>query len=196
MEGEFANASEIGSNLPNLTDLKNYLREEKPLYFQVLEQYLRNAANIINNLTAKFEMLHELLEREQEMERQRKNEERLALELIEQQQEGKDQEMMEPVPALEEEELAEWRQVPHEPSLNGGSVDVVPKAQGAVTECREVEEMREMAFQNRANPNSNATRPRGGTSESGGLPYAGSGRFAGTISRAAGCARNRSVHSD
>uniref|UniRef100_A0A1I7V6B0 Transposase n=1 Tax=Loa loa TaxID=7209 RepID=A0A1I7V6B0_LOALO len=46
MEGEFVNASGIGPNLPNLADLKKYLREEKPLYFQVLEQYLRNAANL------------------------------------------------------------------------------------------------------------------------------------------------------
>uniref|UniRef100_A0A1I7VER9 Phage protein n=1 Tax=Loa loa TaxID=7209 RepID=A0A1I7VER9_LOALO len=47
MEGEFVNASGIGPNLPNLADLKKYLREEKPLYFQVLEQYLRNAANLV-----------------------------------------------------------------------------------------------------------------------------------------------------
>uniref|UniRef100_A0A1I7V5S3 Zinc finger protein n=1 Tax=Loa loa TaxID=7209 RepID=A0A1I7V5S3_LOALO len=170
-----------------LADLKKYLREEKPLYFQVLEQYLRNAANVINNLTARLErsdhqddgeegaevpraglfrraspplrreqqeVLHELLEREQEMERQRENEERLALQLLEQQQENEDQEMMEPVSALVydeegEERLAEWRQVPHEPSPYGESVNMVPRAQAAVTERREMEEVREIVLRSR-----------------------------------------------
>uniref|UniRef100_A0A1I7VE82 Uncharacterized protein n=1 Tax=Loa loa TaxID=7209 RepID=A0A1I7VE82_LOALO len=58
---------------------------------------------------------------------------------------------------------------------------MVPRAQAAVTERREMEE----TFQDRASPGCNATRPRGGTSKSGGLPCAGSGRFAGTISRTA-----------
>ncbi|EFO14840.1 zinc finger protein [Loa loa] len=55
MQSEVANVCQIGPNLPNLADLKNFLREEKPLYFHVLEEYLRNAAHLINNLTARLE---------------------------------------------------------------------------------------------------------------------------------------------
>ncbi|EJD73539.1 hypothetical protein LOAG_19043 [Loa loa] len=43
-----------GPNLPTLADLKNHLREE-PLYLQVLENYLRNAAHLINDLRARLE---------------------------------------------------------------------------------------------------------------------------------------------
>uniref|UniRef100_A0A1I7W3P6 Uncharacterized protein n=1 Tax=Loa loa TaxID=7209 RepID=A0A1I7W3P6_LOALO len=43
-----------GPNLPTLADLKNHLREE-PLYLQVLEDYLRNAAHLINDLRARLE---------------------------------------------------------------------------------------------------------------------------------------------
>uniref|UniRef100_A0A1I7V5S1 ING domain-containing protein n=1 Tax=Loa loa TaxID=7209 RepID=A0A1I7V5S1_LOALO len=158
MEGEFVNASGIGPNLPNLADLKKYLREEKPLYFQVLEQYLRNAANVINNLTARLERSDHQDDGEEGAEVPRagsaprapgararngaaakKTKKRLALQLLEQQQENEDQEMMEPVSALVydeegEERLAEWRQVPHEPSPYGESVNMVPRAQAAVTE--------------------------------------------------------------
>uniref|UniRef100_A0A1I7VYK5 VPS37 C-terminal domain-containing protein n=1 Tax=Loa loa TaxID=7209 RepID=A0A1I7VYK5_LOALO len=43
-----------GPSLPTFADLKNHLREE-PLYLQVLEKYLRNTANLIEELRAKLE---------------------------------------------------------------------------------------------------------------------------------------------
>ncbi|VIO99081.1 Uncharacterized protein BM_BM18168 [Brugia malayi] len=43
-----------GPNLPTLVDLKNHLRNE-PLYFKVLEDHLRNAAGLINDLRARLE---------------------------------------------------------------------------------------------------------------------------------------------
>ncbi|EFO14675.1 zinc finger protein [Loa loa] len=43
-----------GPSLPTLADLKNHLREE-PLYLQVLEDYLLNAAHLINDLRARLE---------------------------------------------------------------------------------------------------------------------------------------------
>lgn len=40
----------FGPNSRTLVDLKRYLREERPLQFQVLENYLKNAANLIRFL--------------------------------------------------------------------------------------------------------------------------------------------------
>uniref|UniRef100_A0A915PJK7 Uncharacterized protein n=1 Tax=Setaria digitata TaxID=48799 RepID=A0A915PJK7_9BILA len=45
---------EAGPRLPTLADLKNHLRDE-PLYFQVLEDYLQNAAKLVEELRAKLE---------------------------------------------------------------------------------------------------------------------------------------------
>uniref|UniRef100_A0AAF5PS88 Zinc finger protein n=1 Tax=Wuchereria bancrofti TaxID=6293 RepID=A0AAF5PS88_WUCBA len=47
-------AKMYGPNLPTLVDLKNHLRDE-PLYLQVLEDYLQNAASLINGLRARLE---------------------------------------------------------------------------------------------------------------------------------------------
>uniref|UniRef100_A0A915PDG2 C2H2-type domain-containing protein n=1 Tax=Setaria digitata TaxID=48799 RepID=A0A915PDG2_9BILA len=44
----------VGPRLPTLADLKNHLREE-PLYYQVLEDYLQNAAKLVEDLRAKLE---------------------------------------------------------------------------------------------------------------------------------------------
>uniref|UniRef100_A0A1I7VTP3 Uncharacterized protein n=1 Tax=Loa loa TaxID=7209 RepID=A0A1I7VTP3_LOALO len=43
-----------GPSLPTFADLKNHLREE-PLHLQVLEKYLRNTANLIEELRAKLD---------------------------------------------------------------------------------------------------------------------------------------------
>uniref|UniRef100_A0A915Q4N4 NAB domain-containing protein n=1 Tax=Setaria digitata TaxID=48799 RepID=A0A915Q4N4_9BILA len=43
-----------GPKLPNMADLKDRLRSE-PQYYQVLENYLHNAAQIINGLRARLE---------------------------------------------------------------------------------------------------------------------------------------------
>ncbi|VIO95195.1 Uncharacterized protein BM_BM16945 [Brugia malayi] len=47
-------AKMYGPNLPTLVDLKNHLRDE-PLYLRALEDYLRKAASMINDLRARLE---------------------------------------------------------------------------------------------------------------------------------------------
>lgn len=37
-----------GPNLPTLADLKKFLRDEKPLFYHVLEEYLHNAATLVS----------------------------------------------------------------------------------------------------------------------------------------------------
>uniref|UniRef100_A0A1I7VCS5 C2H2-type domain-containing protein n=1 Tax=Loa loa TaxID=7209 RepID=A0A1I7VCS5_LOALO len=157
MEFTFENVDQIGPNLPNLGDLKNYLREEKPLYYQALEKYLRNAARLINDLRAKLERSeHEAHDGGRVEGTQPENEEDLVPHPLEQQQ-CEEQEMIEPVPALvhdeaeggEEDEIAEWSQVPHEPSLNEEVVNAVPRAPVVVRKRREVIAAREIVLRSR-----------------------------------------------
>uniref|UniRef100_A0A1I7V9Y4 DUF2382 domain-containing protein n=1 Tax=Loa loa TaxID=7209 RepID=A0A1I7V9Y4_LOALO len=157
MELNYENADQIGPNLPNLADLKKYLREEKPLYYQVLEEYLRRAAHLINELGAKLERSERQAHDEGKVgERQRENEEQLVLHLPEHQQ-CEEQEMIEPVPALvhdevegvEEDEATELRQVPHELFLNEEVIDAVPRAGLVVRRRREVTRTREIVLRSR-----------------------------------------------
>ncbi|EFO14162.1 zinc finger protein [Loa loa] len=157
MELNYENADQIGPNLPNLADLKKYLREEKPLYYQVLEEYLRRAAHLINELGAKLERSERQAHDEGKVgERQRENEEQLVLHLPEHQQ-CEEQEMIEPVPALvhdevegvEEDEATELRQVPHELFLNEEVIDAVPRAALVVRRRREVTRTREIVLRSR-----------------------------------------------
>ncbi|VDM10548.1 unnamed protein product, partial [Wuchereria bancrofti] len=120
-------AEAYGPNLPTFADLKNHLRKE-PLYFQVLEGYLRNTAKLIEELRAKLdnetievpradlricpspppsreqiEMFHQFMEIQRDLEREAENEDQIALHLLEQQQralELQQQQEEEPVPAL------------------------------------------------------------------------------------------------
>uniref|UniRef100_A0A1I7W464 C2H2-type domain-containing protein n=1 Tax=Loa loa TaxID=7209 RepID=A0A1I7W464_LOALO len=164
-----------GPSLPTLADLKNHLRKE-PLYFQALEGYLRNAANLINSLRARLErneheahedeaiqvpsaspspareqleISDELLEHEPEMEGEHENQERLVLHRL-QQQLHEEQEVVEPVPALvhdeEAEELVEWRQVSQEAPLNE---EVIPRAPTMVRRRRKIVRTREIVLRSR-----------------------------------------------
>lgn len=60
------------------------------------------------------------------------------------------QEMMEPVPALvddeQEEEVAEWRQVPHEPFHNEDGINAASRAPMMVAERREVKGTHEIVL--------------------------------------------------
>uniref|UniRef100_A0A1I7VEI5 C2H2-type domain-containing protein n=1 Tax=Loa loa TaxID=7209 RepID=A0A1I7VEI5_LOALO len=154
MEFNFEN---VGPNLPNLADLKKYLREEKPLYYQVLEEYLKNAARLINELGAKLERSERQAHDEGRVEeRQRDNEEQLVLHLPEQQQ-REEQEVIEPVPALvhdepegeEEDEVTDLRQLSHEPFLNEEVIDAVPRTPVVVRKRREIIAAREIVLRSR-----------------------------------------------
>uniref|UniRef100_A0A915PQ68 C2H2-type domain-containing protein n=1 Tax=Setaria digitata TaxID=48799 RepID=A0A915PQ68_9BILA len=185
---------EEGPRLPTLADLKKHLRGE-PLYYAVLEEYLRNAANLIENLRAKLEeserrnacdnesveipradlalraspppsreqleVFQELMEHQRELEREQENEEQLVLLYLQQQEQQpeypeENMEDEEPAAALidyggswEQEEMAEWRQVPlYEPFFNEETVNVVPRARPAVAE-RNNETVREIVLRSR-----------------------------------------------
>uniref|UniRef100_A0A1I7W1T1 C2H2-type domain-containing protein n=1 Tax=Loa loa TaxID=7209 RepID=A0A1I7W1T1_LOALO len=159
-----------GPSLPTLADLKNHLREE-PLYLQVLEDYLLNAAHLINDLRARLEgnelEAHEnigtvvvpradLVHRASPPPTQEQLE--LSRELLEHEREMEQdvkmrsgsQEMVEPVPALvqngEEEELAERRQVSQEALLND---EVIPRAPAMVRRRRKAIRTREIVLRSR-----------------------------------------------
>uniref|UniRef100_A0A915PKL9 C2H2-type domain-containing protein n=1 Tax=Setaria digitata TaxID=48799 RepID=A0A915PKL9_9BILA len=183
---------EEGPRLPTLVDLKNHLREE-PLYYEVLEKYLQNAANLIENLRARleesqrhargnevveipradlvvraspppsreqFEMFQEFMEHQRELDRQQENEDQIMLLLLQQQQEEPeypDENMEDEEPAVtlndheggwEQEEMAEWRQIPYEPFLDDGKGNVVSRARPTVTECND-ETVREIVLRSR-----------------------------------------------
>uniref|UniRef100_A0A1I7V7W1 GAE domain-containing protein n=1 Tax=Loa loa TaxID=7209 RepID=A0A1I7V7W1_LOALO len=151
-----------GPNLPTLADLKNHLREE-PLYLQVLENYLRNAAHLVFAVPRadlghrasppptqeQLELSRELLEHEREMEQEGEDEERLVFHSLQQQQ-HEEREMVEPVPVLvqneEEEELAERRQVSQEALLND---ELIPRAPSMVRRRRKVTRTREIVLRSR-----------------------------------------------
>uniref|UniRef100_A0A0R3RKC0 Elf4 domain-containing protein n=1 Tax=Elaeophora elaphi TaxID=1147741 RepID=A0A0R3RKC0_9BILA len=142
-----------GPNLPTLADLKVHLRSE-PLYLQVLENYLHNAANLINGLRARLERSEgeipnsELIrgptppsmEHERDLERDREDEGRLVL--------CEDQ----PVPSLvndmeemEEEEIAE-QEVLSEGFLTERTFVVSPRAPTPAPVRRDVEGVREIVL--------------------------------------------------
>ncbi|KAK6105812.1 hypothetical protein QQG55_21755 [Brugia pahangi] len=115
-----------GPSLLTLADLKNYLRTE-PLYFQVLENYLHNAANLINELRAKMER----------NERQT-HEEQVTLHLLERNQVETWQEKS--VPSLVDDDgnlEEEMEVVVSEPFLNEEVINVAPPA--TVSDRREIE---------------------------------------------------------
>lgn len=49
-----------GPNLPIFADLKDFLREEKPIQYKVLENYLRNAANLVRFFFFQFKFIYTL----------------------------------------------------------------------------------------------------------------------------------------
>ncbi|VDO07705.1 unnamed protein product, partial [Brugia timori] len=129
-----AHAEAYGPNLPTFADLKNHLRKE-PLYFQVLEGYLRNTAKLCD------------------LEREAENENQIALHLLEQQQQQALEQEEEPVLVLvdahesceEVEEMAEERQVSHDEE----GYDAVPRTSAEIPERSEAESICEIALRSR-----------------------------------------------
>ncbi|VIO93099.1 Uncharacterized protein BM_BM9136, partial [Brugia malayi] len=171
-----AHAEAYGPNLPTFADLKNHLRKE-PLYFQVLEGYLRNTAKLIEDLRAKLdnetnevptadlrirpstppsreqiETFHQSVEIQCDLEREAENEDQIALHLLEQQQQALEQEE-EPVLALVDahescEEVEEMAEE-RQVSHDEEGYDAVPRTSAEIPERSEAEGICEIALRSR-----------------------------------------------
>uniref|UniRef100_A0A915PK91 C2H2-type domain-containing protein n=1 Tax=Setaria digitata TaxID=48799 RepID=A0A915PK91_9BILA len=169
----------MGPKLPTLADLKEHLREE-PLYFQVLENYLRNTAQLVEDLRRRLRSnerdAHEEMEiaeaelivsaspppsrgqpeafqeHQEELKRDRqlnilleKKGEDIAKENLEEEEEEENREGI-----LENQEMAEWRQVSHEPLVNEEMMaHVTQRAQLTAPERREEGAVREIVLRSR-----------------------------------------------
>ncbi|VIO93102.1 Uncharacterized protein BM_BM9135 [Brugia malayi] len=171
-----AHAEAYGPNLPTFADLKNHLRKE-PLYFQVLEGYLRNTAKLIEDLRAKLdnetnevptadlrirpstppsreqiETFHQSVEIQCDLEREAENEDQIALHLLEQQQQALEQEE-EPVLALVDahESCEEMEEMAEERQVSHDEegYDAVPRTSAEIPERSEAEGICEIALRSR-----------------------------------------------